>query len=75
MNKTLYCIKGTAVSIFRGKVNVLYQIPSCWYFYNAKYEFMKLLKKTIDLIDPAPLDKLFKKYSVEDKLSSITKIH
>ena len=72
MKKTLYCIKGTVVDIFRGKVNVLYQIPNCWNFYGFKYEFMKSLERVINVIDPAPLDELFKRYSVEDRLSSIT---
>lgn len=74
MDKWLYCIKGTVADIFRGRVNILYQIPFCWAFYNVKYESMKLLKKIIDLdaIAPAPLDELFKRYSVEDRLSSIT---
>ncbi len=50
MKKTLYCIKGTVVDIFWGRVNVLYQIPACWHFYRFKYEFLKSLEKTIDLL-------------------------
>lgn len=50
MNKWLYCLKETVAGIFRGKVNVLHQIPQCWVFYSIKYESLKSIGKTISLL-------------------------
>ena len=47
MRKFLYCLNYTTRDMVIGRVNVFYQIPSCWTFYKAKYNILKVMGEFI----------------------------
>jgi len=67
--KWFFCLIGTIADIFRGNVNVLYQMPKCWAFYGFKYEFLQTLDKTISSLESGGFTEDRKKETVKNLVS------
>lgn len=72
MDKWLYRLKGTVADIFRGSVNVLYEMPKCWAFYGFKYEFVQTLDKAIIALESGGFTEDQKKETVK-KFASMSR--